>query len=112
MTDHDLNMCMELCKKCADACEACAIACEKEANPALRSCIELDMDCADFCRLTASFIARRSDFTELVCQDCAEICTACAVECEQHGFGHCRTCAEACRRCAEECLKVGAAAFA
>jgi len=78
----------------------------------LRTCIELDMDCADFCRLTASFIARRSDFVELVCQDCAEICTACADQCEQHASDHCGACARACRSCAEACLKVGAAAFA
>jgi hypothetical protein len=70
------------------------------------------MDCADFCRLTASFVARGSDFVELVCQDCAEICTACAEECEKHASTHCRQCAEACRKCAEECLKVGVAAYA
>ncbi|HEY0906671.1 MAG TPA: four-helix bundle copper-binding protein [Methylophilus sp.] len=69
------------------------------------------MDCTDFCRLTASFIARGSDFTELVCQDCAEICTRCAEECDQHATSHCHACAQACRRCAEACLKVGSAAF-
>jgi hypothetical protein len=107
MVEDQYKLCMQLCQACSDTCIACAAACENEASPMMKTCISLNMDCAEFCRLTASYLGRNSEFSELVCQDCAEICTACAEECVNHQADHCIQCAQACRACAEECLKVG-----
>ncbi|MBN9384391.1 MAG: four-helix bundle copper-binding protein [Chitinophagaceae bacterium] len=52
-------------------------------------------------------------YIDSLCQLCADICTACAEECERHtqtGMEHYRVCAEACRQCAEECIHMSALA--
>ena len=100
--------CIDACITCADACTRCAAACKAEPNhEMLARCMALDKDCAEFCRLAAAFLARDSEFIDLICQDCAEICDACAEECSGHDMEHCQQCAEACRQCAEECLLLG-----
>lgn len=90
---------------CAAECNHCATACLDEQDvKMLARCIKLDIDCADICSLTASLIARGSEHGEHLLKECAEICNACADECEKHNhMEHCKRCAEACRTCAEEC---------
>lgn len=90
---------------CAAECNHCATACLDEQDvKMLARCIKLDIDCADICSLTASLIARSSEHGEHLLKECAEICNACADECEKHNhMEHCKRCAEACRACAEEC---------
>lgn len=110
MTTGQYDECIDLCNKCAQACDACVVSCLSEENAAyMRDCILLDVDCAAFCRLAAGFMARDSQMLQLICQDCAEICIACAEECSQHPAQHCKDCAAACRLCAEACLKMGTA---
>jgi hypothetical protein len=95
---------VDACNDCADACERCASACLKEDDPgSMAACIALDMDCAPICRLTASYLARDSEFTSVLCQLCAQVCTRCAEECGRHLADHCQACARACQRCAEVC---------
>lgn len=71
-------------------------------------CICLDIDCADICGLTGRVLSRVSNtqhrpFTSLV-QACAEVCKACAENCEKHQHhAHCQVCAEACRDCERAC---------
>ncbi len=92
---------------CADACNHCTTACLSEKDVTIMAgCIRLDIDCAAICSLTASFIARGSVHGVHLLKECAEICTACATECENHAekMDHCRECAEACRACAAVCL--------
>jgi hypothetical protein len=93
---------------CAAECNHCATACLDEQDvKMLARCIKLDIDCADICQLTASLVARASEHASHLLKECAEICNACAEECEKHGhMEHCRRCAEACRRCAEECSRL------
>lgn len=90
---------------CADDCDYCAVACLGEENVShLEKCIRTDMDCAAMCRLTASYIARGSQFSSEILKICADICEACADECEQHkDMEHCQRCAESCRNCAKIC---------
>lgn len=98
--------CIDACRACADACERCALACRKDdaGNALLSRACTRATDCADFCRLTASFLGRDSEFSDLVREDCAELCQRCAEECGQQSLPECRQCAEACRTCAELCL--------
>jgi hypothetical protein len=103
--------CLRACNECADACDDCSTACLNE--PDIRSmaeCIRLNMDCAAICRLAAGYIARGSARAGDVCRLCAEICDACAAECQKHQTDQCRRCAEACRSCAAECRNMSSAA--
>ena len=101
---------LEALSNCAAECHHCAVACLQEQDTKmLERCIRLDLDCAEICKLTASFVARDSEYANYLLKECGEICEACAQECEKHaahGMEHCRTCAEACRQCAEACLHV------
>jgi Domain of Unknown Function (DUF326) len=97
-----------------DACFACLVACNYCASEDLKEqdvkmlarCIRLDHDCAAICSLAINAMASGSEFTKQICKLCAEICTACALECEKHAhhMEHCKVCAESCRKCATECL--------
>jgi hypothetical protein len=90
---------------CAAACEYCADACLNEDNiKMLVECIRLDKDCADICRTTANFLSRDSKQSNELLRVCADICRACAEECEKHDHhDHCIECARACRECEEAC---------
>ena len=92
--------------ECAAECNHCAAACLEEQDvQSLARCIKLDIDCAEICYLTASYAARGSEHAMHLMKECAEICNACAEECEKFAdrYDHCKKCAEACRNCAEEC---------
>lgn len=89
---------------CAMACEFCAASCLHEDDVKMMArCIELDRDCADICMLAAEMLTRDSMHAHKLLALCAEICEACAAECEKHAHDHCKACAEACRKCAEAC---------
>lgn len=110
MASHDhYQSCIDACVACAEACDHCAEACEREDPKMMARCISLNRDCAAMCRLAADFMVRNSEFVDLICQDCAEICEVCSDECATHDQEHCQDCAEACLKCAEECLKMGTA---
>lgn len=91
--------------ECAAECNHCTSACLEEPDvKMLAKCIKLEIDCAEICRLAASFFARSSEHAEHLLKECAEICEACATECEKHKhMEHCKRCAEVCRKCAEAC---------
>lgn len=93
---------------CAAECNHCATACLDEQDvKMLSNCIKLDLDCAEICRMTAGFVARGSAHARHILTECAEICNACAEECEKHShMQHCKDCAEACRKCAEACTQM------
>jgi len=80
---------------CYDSCLA------EDENMA--ECIRRCRDCADLCLLTASFVARNSDMSELVKKLCHTACLRCVQECSKHSDAHCRQCAEYASRCAEAC---------
>jgi hypothetical protein len=50
-----------------------------------------------------------SEHANAVCQLCADICNACAEECNKHNVDHCKRCASICRACAQECAVMAAA---
>jgi hypothetical protein len=92
-----LNNCVALCNHCFDACLK-----ENDIKP-LADCIALDRQCADVCSLTAGWLAAGHKFADRLKSLCADICNACAAECEKHEHNHCRECARACRDCAAAC---------
>lgn len=107
MSHDQFRSCIEACNECAIACSHCSSACLQEPDPkSMARCIALDIDCAEICRLAAAYMSRGSEFAGAICGVCAEVCDACATECEKHEMDHCKVCAEACRRCAEECRRM------
>ncbi|WP_019142709.1 four-helix bundle copper-binding protein [Noviherbaspirillum massiliense] len=113
MAEQQFESCIEACNDCADACDYCAASCLKEPDPkAMAHCIALDIDCAQMCRMAASYMARGSEFVDLLCHACAEVCDACAEECAKHPMTHCQECAQACRNCADECRRMASGAQA
>ena len=102
-------------KKCIDACLACAVASNHCAYECLHSsevtqrirCIQLDHECAIICFAAANMLSSGNKWIGALYQECAEICDACAEECEKHAhMDHCKKCAEMCRKCAEECRSI------
>src|SRR5580765_4901143 len=106
--------------ECIDACFDCAQSCTADVDADLAEddvgmmirCIRLCLDCADLCTATGKMLSRQVEFepdlARTVVQACAQVCRACAEECERHGdhHEHCRVCADACRRCDQACVDV------
>lgn len=107
--------CIDACFDCAQTCIPCADGCLGEKGvPGLSQCIRLNLDCADACAATGSALTRRTHtnpaLIRRMTETCAELCRACADECERHAEEHrrCRICAEACRACAAAATSLGA----
>src|SRR5688572_10606155 len=106
MNKENLLNCLQECTDCAIECRRCADACLKEEDVnKLTLCISLDLQCAAICELVVHFMIINSPFLDKLCHICADICDACAKECEKHGSHrrHCVDCALACRDCAAAC---------
>jgi len=102
--------CIETCMQCAAACDHCAASCLKEEDVAMLSmCIQLDIECSTICKAAVQLMQLQSNHANAICQLCADLCTACAEECEKHDHEHCRQCAAMCRECADECMSMAAA---
>jgi len=75
----------------------------------MAECIRLDLECISVCTTAAHLMVLESNHSNAMCQLCADVCTACAEECEKHDMGHCQRCAAMCRDCAAECMSMTAA---
>lgn len=101
---------IQILTKCANACDHCAASCLQESHvEKMVVCILLDMECSTMCKAAAKLLQLGSDHSNAACQLCADICIACANECEKHDNEHCRKCAATCRDCAEQCMAPAAA---
>jgi hypothetical protein len=110
MRYHEYQECIEACLNCVYFCNHCASSClEEEDSDKLARCIQLDLECAAVCKAAADLMALGSDHANQLCQICADICAACAEECDKYTYSHCRECAKICRVCAEECSSMAAA---
>ncbi|MDQ3873618.1 MAG: four-helix bundle copper-binding protein [Thermoproteota archaeon] len=100
--------CIDACMRCAEACEFCATLDLKEEEDIkmIASCAQMNRQCAAVCWTSAVLMSMDSQFAKQFCNLCADICDACAQECEKHDVDHCKKCAQACRSCAEECRKM------
>ncbi|MFC6731655.1 four-helix bundle copper-binding protein [Haladaptatus sp. DYSN1] len=99
--------CIENCTRAAEVCEWCADACADEDG--MGECIRLCRDVADIASLHARFMARDSDYSNDLASICADLCEACAEECEQHDHDHCQLCAEVLPECAKTCRQMASA---
>lgn len=99
--------CIDACMRCAEACEFCATSDLKEQEvKMMASCAQINRECAAVCWTSASLMSMDSQFAKQFCGLCADICDACAQECERHNVEHCKNCAKICRSCAAECRKM------
>lgn len=108
--DAPLVRAIEACHACAEACLICADAgLDDRAVERFGRCIRLALDCAEACSTTGPALARHTAantaLLRQMAETCAELCRACAAECDRHGMEHehCRLCAEACRTCESAC---------
>lgn len=107
--NDEMAECIDNCFESAQACEWCATACTRMGEEEMARCIELCRDAADVTTLHARMMARDSDYSNDLAETCAELCEACADECEQHDEDHCQTCASVLRECAESCRNMASA---
>lgn len=108
MTNQNYSSCIEACFRCAAECENCATECLNEDDVKMMvDCITLDRECTLVCTAAAHLMSIGGPHAAALCQTCAEICDACAAECERHShMDHCARCAAMCRTCAEECRQM------
>lgn len=102
----DARECIENCVRATEVCEWCADACADEDGMA--ECIRLCRDVADVASLHARFMARDSSYSGDLASICADVCEACAEECEQHDHDHCQLCAKVLPECVESCREMAA----
>ena len=99
--------CIDACMSSAEACEFCATSDLKEQDvKMMASCAQMNRQCAAVCWTSAALMSMDSQFAKQFCNLCADVCDACASECEHHDVDHCKQCAQACRSCAEECRRM------
>ncbi|HEX8038623.1 MAG TPA: four-helix bundle copper-binding protein [Chryseosolibacter sp.] len=104
MSHERFQTCIDACLQCAAECDHCASECLREDDVTMMArCIELDRECAQACYASARLMGIGGEHAAAFCAACAEICDACARECEKHSNEHCKRCAEVCHACAEEC---------
>lgn len=107
----DMQMCIQNCTLCAQTCEQVIQHClSKGGMHAEQAHIRLLQDCMDSCLMSAKFMVRGSEFHSQFCGTCAQVCHACARDCERMSDDEMmKMCADVCRRCAESCQKMAAA---
>ena len=108
ISDH-MRMCIELCQACHATCLETVMHCLSMGGPhAAPNHIGLMLDCADICRTSADFMLRNSRHHALTCATCAEVCEACAADCERFDDEFMKACAAVCQRCAASCREMAA----
>lgn len=107
----DMERCIQRCTECRNVCLQTIAHClrlgGKHASP---EHIGLLMDCAAICETSSRFMLNQSPFHKKTCSVCAEVCTACADDCEKMAGGDrvMQMCADTCRSCAESCAHMAA----
>ena len=89
--------------RCAAECDHCVYnTCLGDPN--MKTCGQLCLDCAQACHSTSVFVSRMSPFMAEALRSCADICDACAAECEKFPDSEdMMRCARVCRECAGAC---------
>jgi hypothetical protein len=77
--------------RCAEACEFCATSDLKEQDfKMMSSCVQMKRQCAAVYWTSAVLMSMDSQFAKRFSSLYAEICDACAKECEHHDVDHCK----------------------
>ena len=101
-----MQTCIQNCLDCFQECSHLIDHClQKGGIHADPKHIKLLNDCAKICNLSADFMLRHSDYHDVTCKSCAEICIACAESCEAMAEQDemMKACAQVCRKCAASC---------
>lgn len=102
-------------QQCVDDCLECHSVCLETVNHCLEmggkhaepGHIRLMLDCAEICQTSANFMLRQSPMHGRTCGLCAEVCLACAEDCERFPDDpQMMACADACRQCALSCQEM------
>jgi hypothetical protein len=99
--------CIENCTDATEVCEWCADECL--GSDEMEECARLCRDVVDIASLHARLMARDSQFSQQLGELCAEVCDACAEECDRHDAKHCQVCVDVLRECAESCRQTARA---
>lgn len=109
--DARLETCSKACSDCQRECDRCATYCagilSKGTDHHLMTLMSCQ-DCAEVCATASQIVARGGPHADLICHACAETCTRCAKECDQHAANDkvMARCAEECRRCEKACREM------
>lgn len=104
---NSFQSCIDSCSKCTQACYECFEACINEPDlNARRSCVKMLIECARMCETSVASMSMNAQFSKQHCKMCADVCDACAKECDMFTDDHCKKCADICRMCADECRKM------
>ncbi len=107
MRDTRFDQLLDVLERCMTACEACASENLKVENGiSLQRCIRLTLDCGELCGFTARFVARESEFKDILLKQCALVCKACEDECRRHENAASQQCADVCHECHLACALV------
>lgn len=103
--NSSLQICIQNCIECALFCEQMVQHCLRAGGMhADASHIRLMQDCSEICRVAADFMVRESNFHSRVCEACAHVCLACAIDCDRFSDDEMmKSCAALCRRTGESC---------
>ena len=106
-TSQEDESLIEVLLRCASECQKCATYCLKEDDLGMMTkCIQLNLECSAICYATAQVLSLGSEYAMAMCKVCADVCEACARECDRHESDHCQKCAVECKACEEECRKL------
>ncbi len=104
-----MDQCLQQCATVVQTAGRCADSCLSGGQAdAMQQCIRLCLDAATITGACVEMMARNSSFSGQICRICADVCDACAAECEQHEGDVMQQCAEACRACARTCRQMAA----
>ena len=104
----DIQQCIEECQQCHAICvETLAYCLNMGGAHAQPHHLAILLDCAELCHLSEDSIRRDSAVVLTLCAACADVCNACATECETFiGDAQMKACADRCRSCATACRKM------
>ena len=113
--NSQMHECLVNCQECHSICTETAQHClHMGGKHAEGGHVRLLLDCAQICETSADFMLRGSSYHALTCGICADVCLACAENCERIAGddGMMKKCAEVCRRCAASCRQMAQAKMA
>lgn len=106
-SEYATQACVATCWDCHQICLQTAMndCLESSENQVEKKLFRLLISCSEVCQVSANLQLVNSDFQHRFCELCANVCKACAAECEKHGGM--AECVKACLDCAESCTQMG-----
>ncbi|AMK78562.1 MULTISPECIES: four-helix bundle copper-binding protein [Methylomonas] len=105
-SEHATQACIAACSLCHQICLQTAMnhCLETGGKHVKAKHLRLMLNCAEICQTSANFQLTGSHFLHHLHALCAEICEACAAECDE--IGDMKDCVVACQQCADSCRQM------